>query len=389
VVVFGALGGFAAIRLSARPPLAALRATLPSTEVVSGTAAPPPWPAAVQSAFSIPALGVNGQSGVEQAVPVASLTKTMTAYLVLKDHPLVGEDQGPSLTMTAADVADRDQDNGTDQSNVSVAVGEVLTERQLLEGMLVHSANNFADTLAAWDAGSLPAFVTKMNATAAQLGMTDSHFVDPSGFSAQSQSTPADVLKIVRLDMQFPVFAQIVTMSSVSLPVAGTVPSATPLLGVPGIIGVKSGFTMAAGGCDVLALIDRVDHQLVIVLTAVTGEQQGARPVEGAGLAALALAKAVVANVVGVHVAAKGAVFAQATVAGSSTPAVAVANRVLLAWPGQVIHARLTLRPAPAAGSRAGRLIGRATFQVAGERASVDVRTRSALPSPTLLQRLF
>jgi D-alanyl-D-alanine carboxypeptidase (penicillin-binding protein 5/6) len=384
-----ALGGFAAIRLRRGPPVATVTATLAASRVIAGSAPAPPWPAGVQAAFSVPVLDVNRQSGPEQPVPVASLTKTVTAYIILKDHPLTAEDQGPSLTMTAADVADRDDDNNTDQSNVEVAVGEVLTERQLLEGLLVHSANNFADTLAVWDAGSVAAFVTKMNATAQALGMSQSHFVDASGFSPQSQSTPADLLKVIRLDMQFPVFAQTVTMTSVTLPVAGTVVSATPLLGIPGIVGVKSGFTMAAGGCDVLALLDRVHGQLVVVLAAITGEQQGDQPVAVAGLAALALAKSVAGEVVGVPLVRKGSVLARASLLGSSTPAVATAGLVLLGWPGQVIRARFTPAKPLAAGARSGRLVGRATFGVADERGTVEVRTRRALPRPTLLQRLL
>ena len=90
-----------------------------------------------------------------------------------------------------------------------MALGEQLTERQLLEGLLVHSANNFADALAAWDAGSLPAFVDKMNTTAAILGMTGTHFADPSGLDATSESTPADLLRLARWDLASPTFAQI------------------------------------------------------------------------------------------------------------------------------------------------------------------------------------
>jgi serine-type D-Ala-D-Ala carboxypeptidase (penicillin-binding protein 5/6) len=389
VVLLGALGGLAAIRLSGGPPVATVTATLTETRVVPGSATAPPWPAGVQAAFSIPALDVSRQSGSERSVPVASLTKTMTAYIILTDHPLALNDQGPSLTMTAADVSDWGNAVETDQSNVEVALGEALTERQLLEGLLIHSANNFAETLAAWDAGSVAAFVVKMNATAQRLGMTDSHFVDPSGYSAQSQSTPADLLKVIRLDMRFPVFAQTVTMSSVTLPVAGTVSSATPLVGLPGIVGVKSGFTMAAGGCDVLALLDRVDGRLVVVLAAVTGEQQGAEPVIVAGLAALALAKFVGGEIVGVPLVREGAVVARATLDGTSIPAVAVASEVLLAWPGQVVRAHFTSAKPPAAGARAGRLVGRATFRTASEEATVAIRTRRALPRPTVLQRLL
>jgi serine-type D-Ala-D-Ala carboxypeptidase (penicillin-binding protein 5/6) len=369
--------------------VATVTAALSETKVLPASAPAPPWPAGVQAAFSIPALGVSSQSGPEHSVPVASLTKTMTAYIVLTDHPLAVNDQGPSLTMTAADVADWDNAVDTDQSNVEVALGEVLSERQLLEGLLIHSANNFADTLAEWDAGSVAAFVVKMNATARRLGMTDSHFVDPSGFNAQSQSTPADLLKVIRLDMGFPAFEQTVAMSSVTLPVAGTVQSATPLVGLPGIVGVKSGFTMAAGGCDVLALLDRVDGQLVVVLAAVTGEQEGQTPVVVAGQAALALAKFVGGEVVGVPLVHEGSVVARATVAGSSIPAAAVANEVLLAWPGQVIRAHFTPARPPAAGAPAGRLVGRATFRLASEQATVGIRTLRSLPMPTLLQRLL
>jgi D-alanyl-D-alanine carboxypeptidase (penicillin-binding protein 5/6) len=389
VLLVVALGGMAAVRLSGGPPVATVTVALAPTRLIAGTAPAPPWPAGVQAAFSIPVLGVSGQSGREHSVPVASLTKTMTAYIVLTDHPLSVTEQGPSLTMTAADVADWGNAVATDQSNVEVALGEVLTERQLLEGLLVHSANNFADTLAVWDAGSVAAFVTKMNATAQRLGMTQSHFVDPSGFSAQSESTPADLLKVIRLDMAFPVFAQTVAMSQVTLPVAGTVVSATPLEGLPGIVGVKSGFTMAAGGCDVLAFLDRVDGQLVVVLAGVTGEQQGQEPVEVAGLAALALARSVAGEIVGVPLVQRGTVLARAALVGISTPAVAATSVVFLAWPGQVIGAHFSAAPAPEAGAGAGSLIGRETFLLAGERATVDVRTRRALPRPTWLQRLL
>ena len=64
---------------------------------------------------------------------------------------------------------------------MSVQPGEKLNERQLLDGLLVHSANNLADVLAQWDAGSIPAFVAKMNATATSLGMTHTHYADASG----------------------------------------------------------------------------------------------------------------------------------------------------------------------------------------------------------------
>ena len=168
-------------------------------------------------------------------------------------------------------------------------MGEVLTERQLLNGMLVHSADNYADMLASWDAGSVASFVAKMNTVAAQLGMSQTHFADASGILAASQSTANDILKVAAPDMEDPVFASTVQMRSVTLPVAGTISTYTPLLGLDGIIGVKSGFTAPAGGCDVLAVVRTVHGVPTLVIAAVTG-QTGPRVLFTAGLHALDLA---------------------------------------------------------------------------------------------------
>ena len=203
-----------------------------------------------------------------------------------------------------------------------MAAGEVLTERQLLEGLLVHSANNFADTLARWDAGSIPAFVAKMNSTAAQLGMDHTHYADPSGFDEGSQSTAGDLLKVAGPDMENPTFAGIVTMSSVNLPVAGTISTYTPLLGFQGVIGVKSGFTTAAGGCDVVAVMRTVHGQPTLILSAVTG-QTGPNVLFDAGFIALNLANNAATSLGVTPVVRAGEVVAHVSVAGHTVAAAA------------------------------------------------------------------
>jgi len=93
----------------------------------------------------------------------------MTAYLVLRDHPLrLGQD-GPTITLTDADVADTDRRHRQRESVVSIAAGEQLTERQALQALLLPSANNIAAVLARWDCGSVDRFVTRMNAAARSL----------------------------------------------------------------------------------------------------------------------------------------------------------------------------------------------------------------------------
>ncbi|MGH9006341.1 MAG: hypothetical protein ACRDV6_01295 [Acidimicrobiales bacterium] len=389
VVLFGAAAIVVAVRLHVRPPLAVLRPTITSSRVVGGGPPVIPWPAGVQSAIAIPALGVTAQSGSETPAPIASVTKLMTAHVVLTDHPLtVGED-GPSITITPNDVALYEDDVAAGQTNIEVAVGEELTEHQLLQGMLIHSANNFADLLAIFDAGSVSAFVTKMNAAAASLDMRQTAYSDASGYSTASVSTPTDQLKVATMDVADPVFDQIVEMTSVTLPVAGTVGSYTPYLGTDGVVGVKSGFTSAAGGCDVLALLEGVHGVPVRVLAAVVGNHVGVDVITGAGFQALSIARSAMAAVTFVDVATRGQRVAVATAAGHTVKVVTGSAVSLLGWPGQVVTESLYLARRPRAGAPAGWRVGTVTAQVGPQKLTVPVVTGRRLPSPTFFQRVF
>ena len=165
------------------------------------------WPADGQAAVIL-----SGQPRIhvgpnQHAAPIASLAKMMTAYLVLRDHPLGSSQGGPTITLTDADVADTDRRAGQQESVVPVAAGEQLTERQALEALLLPSANNIAAVLARWDAGSEGRFVARMNATARSLGMADTRYTDPSGYDDGTVSTAADQIRIVERAMRLPVFA--------------------------------------------------------------------------------------------------------------------------------------------------------------------------------------
>src|SRR4051794_31500725 len=172
------------------------------------------WPADGQAAFVR-----GGQSQVrsgpnQHAAPIASVAKVMTAYLVLRDHPLRPGEDGPTITLTDADVADTDRRRGQEESVVPVAVGEQLTERQALQALLLPSANNIAAVLAQWDAGSEERFVDRMNAAARSLGMIHTRYTDPSGYDDATVSTAADQVLIVDRAMRLPVFATIVATAS-------------------------------------------------------------------------------------------------------------------------------------------------------------------------------
>jgi serine-type D-Ala-D-Ala carboxypeptidase (penicillin-binding protein 5/6) len=241
------------------------------------------WPAYGQAAVQIGHSQI--QSGPNQhAAPIASVAKVMTAYLVLRDHPLgVGED-GPTITISDADVADTERRSRQRESVVPIVAGERLTERQALQALLVPSANNVAAVLARWDAGTVSRFVERMNATARSLGMTRTRYTDPSGYDDRTVSTAADQLRIVDEAMRLPVFASIVATASATLPVVGTVHNTNTLLGRNGFVGVKTGSDRAAGGCFAFRAI-RLVHGKRTTITGVVLGQPGYDPID-AGLAA-------------------------------------------------------------------------------------------------------
>jgi D-alanyl-D-alanine carboxypeptidase (penicillin-binding protein 5/6) len=126
-----------------------------------------------------------------------------------------------------------------------------------------------------------------MNATARSLGMRHTHYTDPSGYDDATVSTAADQVRIVEVAMRLPVFAGIVAMPSVTLPVAGTVHNTDTLLGHAGFVGVKTGSDEAAGGCFAFAAIRPIHGKRRTIIGVVLG-QPGYDKV-AAGLAAAAI----------------------------------------------------------------------------------------------------
>ena len=250
-----------------------LRASSPSSvappvEQLPGTV----WPAAGQAAFIRTGEPKIQASPNQYAVPIASVAKVMTAYLVLRDHPLRVGDDGPTIMLTDADVADTDRRREQEESVVPVASGEQLTERQALQALLLPSANNIAAVLARWDEGSEDRFVARMNAAARSLGMGHTRYTDPSGYDDATVSTAADQVRIVDEAMRLPVFASIVATPSAVLPVAGLVQNTNALLGHDGFVGVKTGSDDAAGGCFAFRAVRRIGGQRTTITGVVLGQ---------------------------------------------------------------------------------------------------------------------
>jgi D-alanyl-D-alanine carboxypeptidase (penicillin-binding protein 5/6) len=241
-------------------------------ELLLGTAPVLPWPAQGKAALFVDGIGEVGSFGGQAPVPMASTAKMMTALLVLEDHPLALNEPGPTITVTRADVNTFFAERNQGESVLPVVAGEQLSEYQLLQGLLLPSASNYAEMLATWDLGTVPAFVARMNTRAAALGLSATHYADVSGFSPLSVSIPADMIRLGQTAMLQPVFTQIVAQSQASLPVAGVVRNLDTLLGQGGVVGIKTGHTDEAGGCFVMAADLTIDGLSVRVYGAVMGQ---------------------------------------------------------------------------------------------------------------------
>jgi D-alanyl-D-alanine carboxypeptidase (penicillin-binding protein 5/6) len=254
-------------------PLPAITPTIlqPANSQIGPSPSPLPWPNTGSVAVAVDGLGMIGAFGPQSAQPMASTAKIMTASLILQDHPLGLGEQGPLIPVTPADVANYQLEKSQGQSVFAVQAGEQLSEYQALEALLIPSGNNVAELLAGWDAGSIPAFVDKMNLRAKQLGLRQTHYEDVSGVSNQTVGSPAELIVLAQAAMHDPVFARIVGLPEATLPVAGRVFNVNGDLGQDRIIGVKTGSADAAGACLVFAADTTADNQPARIYGAVMG----------------------------------------------------------------------------------------------------------------------
>src|SRR5713226_6698666 len=319
-------------------PSVAAKAAVPSSTTVSGTPPTLPWPSVGSAAVGVSGLGLIAISGPEKPAPAASVAKVMTALLILEDKPLKKNDPGPSILITDADVQAYQSGKAEQQSVVEVRSGEELPEFQALEGLLIPSGNNLAFTLANWDAGSVTAFVAKMNKRAKALGMTHTTFADAAGASAQTVSTPSDLVALGMMAMKQEVLAQIVATSDAKLPIAGTVYNVDYALGQSGILGIKTGSGFNLGANFLFAASTTVSGFTITLFGCVMGQ-----PTLDAAFAA---AKALIAGMQ-THVIVKRVLSKYQSVGsyeppwGGHTDLLSTANVDLVEWPGMILRQSL------------------------------------------------
>jgi D-alanyl-D-alanine carboxypeptidase (penicillin-binding protein 5/6) len=229
------------------------------------------WPKGTQAAVGLDSSGVVASYGNQKPVAMASEAKLITALSVLNKYPLALNQAGPTITLGPSDVSIYTKYQSEDGSDLVVVNGEKLSEFQMLQAMLLPSADNIADSLAIWAFGSLPNYSVYANQYVKSQGLNETTIgLDASGFDPGSTTTAANLITIGQLVMANPVLANIVGQTSATgFPVVGTIKNVDGELGKDNIIGIKTGNTDQAGGVFLSASKITVNSSPLVVFTAV------------------------------------------------------------------------------------------------------------------------
>jgi serine-type D-Ala-D-Ala carboxypeptidase (penicillin-binding protein 5/6) len=220
---------------------------------------------------------------VDTERPMASVTKVMTALLVLESGSLGRQIRVPKAAMDYA------WKNGGESAGLHP--GDVLTAQELLAALLLPSGADAAYTLASTYGPGMYAFIARMNATAAQMGMKDTHFTSPDGLpyptETSTYSTPSDLLTLGLAAMRYPAFRAIVGLRFYHLPKGPGHhqywwDNTDELIGsYSGAVGIKTGYTDDAGHCLLFEAVRNGRSLIGVVLDSpTTGPAAGAQDAE-------------------------------------------------------------------------------------------------------------
>lgn len=359
-------------------PLQAAEPVIQKHEVLPAAAAQLALPAYGGSAIG--AIGFDGvlaQAGSTSPLPMASITKVVTMLVVLRAKPLTVGQQGPSITMTAADVALYRHYLSLNGSVTTVKAGLVFTQRELMELALVRSANNYAASLAVWAFGSMDAYVAAAKFWVAAQKLTSMTITDPTGIEPTDVASASDLLTLGKLALANPVIKEIVAMKSITIHDIGTMGSTNTLLGSLGVDGIKTGTLTGAGSNLLFAAVHRVGGSTVTIVGVVLGGSTHA--VVDSDITSLLTG--VLAGFHEVSLVKKGDVYASYTTKwGQKTMAIAEQSASVVTWSDAPVTSSSNIAPITIGAK--GEDVGTATFTVAGRTIKVTLGLASKVSDP-------
>ncbi|MFJ5301077.1 D-alanyl-D-alanine carboxypeptidase [Streptomyces sp. NPDC088350] len=263
---------FAVVQAVRPLPTPSLTLTADDSYTFDGSKASLPWPSEGQGWMDVDGIGTMGSFGKQTPVAIGSVAKAMTAYIVLKDHPLKSGAEGAKITVDATAEKEGGYDKDGESTLNTVKTGDVLTEKQALSAIMIPSANNIARLLARWDAGTEAAFIKKMNDTAKALGMTNTTYTDASGLKETTVSTAEDQVKLGNQLVGIQALMDITKLPSWVDPSGKKWTNYNRLVPYDNSLGIKTGTTTAAGGNLLFAATKQVGGETAVVVGAILGQ---------------------------------------------------------------------------------------------------------------------
>ncbi|MEV3990437.1 D-alanyl-D-alanine carboxypeptidase [Streptomyces sp. NPDC049837] len=348
-----------------------------------------PWPDEGQGYMSATGLGTVDSFGEQKPVPIGSVAKAMTAYIILKEHPLKKGSKGEMIEVDAL----AEKEGGYDAQNEStlntVKAGDKISQHDALAAIMIPSANNIARLLARWDAGSEAAFVKKMNDTAKELGMKNTTYTDPSGLNHTTVSSAEDQVKLGEKLVEIPALLEITAMPWWTDPSGKKWRNYNDLVPYDGALGIKTGSTTKAGGNLLFAAHKKVGDTDQLIVGAVLAQYK--TPILGSAIAASKEAMLATQDLLESHtVVKKGDVVGHVDDGlGGTTPVVATKDVKVVGWSGLKVELELSNggRALPHS-APAGTQVGVLTVGEGASQVRVPVALRSALAEPGLGDKL-
>ncbi|MFD9409044.1 hypothetical protein ACFWBN_18760 [Streptomyces sp. NPDC059989] len=381
----------AVVQLVRPLPQPQLVMTAQSSYTFGGSKPELPWPSDGQAYMAAAGLGTLGQSGEQKPVPIASVTKSMTAYIILRDHPIKKGEKGAMIDVDKTAETEGKKNNSTDNESTldTVKEGDKISEYDAIAALMIPSANNIARLLARWDSGSQEAFVKKMNDTAKELGMANTTYTDPSGLDATTVSTAEDQVKLGLKLVEMETLLDITKKPKWIDPSGKEWRNWNGLVPYNDALGIKTGTTTKAGGNLLFAAQKKIGNTNQLIVGAVLGQHKP--PIIDSVLAASKqLMIATQKSLEGAPVVKKGDVVGYVDDGlGGRTKVVATADVQAIGWATLTVNVKL----ADGGGklpqtAKAGTEIGMLTVGEGASQVKVPVALQSDLAAPGIGSKL-
>jgi D-alanyl-D-alanine carboxypeptidase (penicillin-binding protein 5/6) len=390
IVVAALVGTYVSLSLSA--PLDEASLSLDEVVVEQPAAATIATPATVAAsavrvvgAEQYLGAGIGAESGGGEKRPIASITKIITALVILDAKPLAPDEPGPTLTFSEADNDLYDKYFVLGATIHPMKIGSTMTQHDALETMLVVSASNYAEATSTWAFGSQDRFRSAARTWLAKNGLTDTTIVEPTGLDARNTSTPANLIALGTLAMAHPVVSDIVGSATLSVPGHPQSRNTNSFLGTDGINGIKTGTLEASGAC--LLFSATVTVEATSTPLSFIGVVLGASDQYTAGIAAEQIIDSVVAGFRSVPLVGRGDVLGEySTLWNDGALVVAKSDGRIRTWSDTPITATIEARPITT--GKKGDEVGSITYAAGGETTVVPLVLDGDIADPGKRWRL-